>query len=290
MEKRRLGRTEHMSSIVSFGGAAFMKIDQDEADRVLKLVFEHGINHLDVAPHYEDAEIRIGPWMKKYRKQCFLACKTLERTRKAAVEDLHRSLKRLQTDHFDLYQLHFMDKMSDLEIALGPDGAIEAIVEAHSQGLLNYIGITGHNLPLQLEALNRFDFDSVMFPFNFILYRDSQYRSNFEKLMAKVRERDVAALAIKAIAQGNWEKEYQVLDRYERPYSTWYKPFEEVGEIAVALSFALSMGFSTMISASDVKLLELTLDAIDKVHVLKNEENDALLREAEKYSLLEFTF
>jgi len=257
MEKRRLGRTEHMSSIVSFGGAAFMKIDQDEADRTLKLVFEYGINHLDVAPHYEDAEIRIG---------------------------------RLQTDHFDLYQLHFMDKMSDLETVLGPGGAMEAIVEARSKGLLNYIGITGHNLPLQLEALNRFDFDTVMFPFNFILYRDSQYRSNFEKLMKKVRERDVAALAIKAIAQGNWEKEYQVLDRYERPYSTWYKPFEEVGEIAVALSFALSMGFSTMISASDVKLLDLTLDAVDKVHVLNQEENDALLREAEKYSLLEFTF
>ena len=290
MEKRRLGRTEHMSSIVSFGGASFMKIDQDEADRTLKLVFEHGINHLDVAPHYEDAEIRIGPWMKKYRKQCFLACKTLERTKKAADEDLHRSLERLQTDHFDLYQLHFMDKMSDLETTLGPGGAMEAIVEARSQGLLNYIGITGHNLPLQLEALNRFDFDTVMFPFNFILYRDSQYRSNFEKLMEKVRERDVAALAIKAIAQGNWEKEYQVLDRYERPYSTWYKPFEEVGEIALALSFALSMGFSTMISASDVKLLDLALDAVDKVHVLNQEENDALLREAEKYSLLEFTF
>ena len=290
MKKRRLGRTEHMSSIVSFGGAAFMKIDQDEADRTLKLVFEHGINHLDVAPHYEDAEIRIGPWMKKYRKQCFLACKTLERTKKAAGEDLYRSLERLQTDHFDLYQLHFMDKMSDLETALGPGGAMEAIVEARSQGLLNYIGITGHNLPLQLEALNRFDFDTVMFPFNFILYRDSQYRSNFEKLMEKVRERDVAALAIKAIAQGNWEKEYQVLDRYERPYSTWYKPFEEVGEIAVALSFALSMGFSTMISASDVKLLELTLDAVDKAHVLNQEENDAMLSEAEKYSLLEFTF
>ena len=290
MEKRRLGRTEHMSSIVSFGGASFMKIDQDEADRTLKLVFEHGVNHLDVAPHYEDAEIRIGPWMKKYRKLCFLAGNTLVRTKKDAGEYLHRSLERLQTDHFDMYQLHFMDKMSDLETALGPGGAMEAIVKARSQGLLNYIGITGHNLPLQLEALNRFDFDTVMFPFNFILYRDNQYRSNFEKLMEKVRERDVAALAIKAIAQGNWGEKNQVLDRYERPYSTWYKPFEEVGEISVALSFALSMGFSTMISASDVKLLGLALDAVDKVHVLNQEENDALLREAEKYSLLEFTF
>lgn len=290
MEKRRLGRTEHMSSIVSFGGATFMKIDQDEADRTLKLVFEHGINHLDVAPHYEEAEIRIGPWMKKYRKQCFLACKTLKRTKKEAREDLHRSLERLQTDHFDLYQLHFMDQMSNLETALGPGGAMETIVEARSQGLLNYIGITGHNLPLQLEALNMFDFDTVMFPFNFILYRDSQYRSDFEKLMKKVRERDVGAIAIKAIAKGNWEKKYQVLDRYERPYSTWYKPFEEVEEVTRALSFALSMGFSTMISASDVKLLELTLDAVEKVHVLNQEENDAMLREAEKYSLLEFTF
>lgn len=290
MEKRRLGRTEHMSSVVSFGGAAFMKINQDEADRTVKLVFEHGINHLDIAPHYGEAEIRIGPWMKKYRKQCFLACKTLKRTKKEAREDLHRSLERLQTDHFDLYQLHSMDKMSNLETVLGPGGAMETIVEARSQGLLNYIGITGHNLPLQLEALNMFDFDTVMFPFNFILYRDSQYRSDFEKLMKKVRERDVGAIAIKAIAKGNWEKKYQVLDRYERPYSTWYKPFEEVEEVTRALSFALSMGFSTMISASDVKLLELTLDAVGKVHVLNQEENDAMLREAEKYSLLEFTF
>ena len=290
MEKRRLGRTEHMSSIVSFGGAVFMKINQDEADRTMKLVFEHGINHLDVAPHYGEAEIRIGPWMKKYRKQCFLACKTLKRTKKEAREDLHRSLERLQTDHFDLYQLHSMDKMSNLETVLGPGGAMETIVEARSQGLLNYIGITGHDLPLQLEGLNMFDFDTVMFPFNFILYRDSQYRSDFEKLMKKVRERDVGAIAIKAIAKGNWEKKYRVLDRYERPYSTWYKPFEEVEEVTRALSFALSMGFSTMISASDVKLLELTLDAVGKVHVLNQEENDAMLREAEKYSLLEFTF
>jgi len=228
--------------------------------------------------------------MKKYRKQCFLACKTLKRTKKEAREDLHRSLERLQTDHFDLYQLHSMDKMSNLETVLGPGGAMETIVEARSQGLLNYIGITGHDLPLQLEGLNMFDFDTVMFPFNFILYRDSQYRSDFEKLMKKVRERDVGAIAIKAIAKGNWEKKYRVLDRYERPYSTWYKPFEEVEEVTRALSFALSMGFSTMISASDVKLLELTLDAVGKVHVLNQEENDAMLREAEKYSLLEFTF
>lgn len=290
MEKRRLGRTEHMSSIVSFGGAAFMRINQDEADRTMKLVFEHGINHLDVAPHYGGAEIRIGPWMKKYRKQCFLACKTLKRTKIDAREDLHRSLERLQTDHFDLYQIHFMDKMSDLESVLGPGGAMETIVEARSQGLLNYIGITGHNLPLQLEALDMFDFDTVMFPFNFILHRDSQYRSDFEKLMKKVRERDVGALAIKAIAKGNWEKKYQVLDRYERPYSTWYKPFEEIDEVTRALSFTLSMGFSTMISASDVKLLELTLDAVEKVQVLSQSESDKMSRDAEKYKSLKFTF
>jgi aryl-alcohol dehydrogenase-like predicted oxidoreductase len=290
MVQKRLGRTEHMSSIVSFGGAAFMKIDQDEADRTLGLVFEHGINHLDVAPHYEDAEIRIGPWMKEYRKQCFLACKTLERTKKAAREDLHRSLDRLQTDHFDLYQIHFMDTMPDLETVLGTGGAMEAIVDARSHGLINYIGITGHNLPLQLEALNRFDFDTVMLPFNFILYHDSQYRVNFEKLMERVRERDVAALAIKTIAQSNWEKEYQVLDRYERPYSTWYKPFEEVEEIAVALSFALSMGFSTVISASDVKLFNLTLEAVDKVRILNQDEIHAMLSKAEKFPLFEFTF
>ena len=167
---------------------------------------------------------------------------------------------------------------------------METIVEARSQGLLNYIGITGHNLHLQLEALDMFDFDTVMFPCNFILYRNSHYRSDFEKLMKKVREQDVGALAIKAIAKGNWEKKYQVLDRYERPYSTWYKPFEEVGEITRALSFVLSMGFTTMISASDTKLLELTLDAVEKVHVLSQVESDEMLRDAEKYKLLKFTF
>jgi aryl-alcohol dehydrogenase-like predicted oxidoreductase len=290
MDKKRLGHTEHRSTVVSFGAAAFMKITQDEADRTMETVFERGINHIDVAPHYGEAEIRIGPWMKKYRKDCFLACKTMKRTKNEAREDLHRSLDRLQTDHFDLYQLHFMDEMTDLETVLGPGGAMETIVEARSQGLLKYIGITGHNIPLQIKALDLFNFDTVMFPFNFIFYGDSDYRRDFEALMEIVEKRDLGALAIKAIAKSNWEEKYQSLDRLERPYTTWYKPFETAETIANAISFALSFGFSTTVTASDVKLFALTLDAEEKIHAVSPKERNGMLAEARGYELLEFTF
>ena len=143
MEKRRFGRTNHMSTIVIFGGAALGEVPQNEADRAVEMALAHGVNHIDIAPSYGEAELRMGPWMKTNRDQFFLGCKTTERTRQGAWDELRRSLDRLQTDHFDLYQMHSLKSVEDADAALGPGGAIEAFLEAKSQGLTRYLGVTG---------------------------------------------------------------------------------------------------------------------------------------------------
>ena len=160
MQKRRLGRTEHESTVVIFGGAALASVSQKEADQAMALALRHGVNHIDVAPSYFDAELRLGPWLEQHRDRFFLGCKTELRDREAAWEELHRSLERLRVDRFDLYQLHAVTTKEDLDRCLSPGGSLEAIVEARDQGLTRFIGITGHGLQapaLQLAALERFD-------------------------------------------------------------------------------------------------------------------------------------
>jgi aryl-alcohol dehydrogenase-like predicted oxidoreductase len=290
MEKRRLGRTEHKSTLVSFGGACFYKISQKEADRTMKLLIEKGINHIDVAPEYGEAEERIGLWMKRYRAELFLACKTLMRTKRNAYSELHRSLKRLHTDYLNLYQLHSVDELSELETVLGPGGAMEAILEAKAQGILQFIGITSHRLDLIIRALELFDFDTIMFPFNFIFYADRGYRTRFEKLMKIVQKRDIGVMVIKSIAKGNWEEKYQSLPILRRPYTTWYEPFETGDTICRAVNFVLSQKISTLVSASDAKLLSLMIDAAECFSQIAKEEQNMLLTEGKKHTLLEFTF
>ena len=290
MEKRRLGRTNNMSSVITFGAAMFVKKTQREADRVLDLLLERGVNQIDVAPEYEPAEDRVGKWMKQHRKDFFLNCKTLMRKRDDVRKDLYGSLERLHTDHFDMYCLHSLDTDEELETVLGPDGGMDIILDARSQGLLQYVGITSHRLSILIKALELFDFDSIMFPLNFICYADSGYLAEYNKLMNLVSSKDVGVMVIKAIAKNNWGEQYHKTPIWKMPYTTWYEPFTTPAEVKRSLDFVLAQNISTAVSASDEKLLTLMLDAAEQVSPLNKIEQKNLLAEAKRYKPLVFTF
>ncbi len=276
MEKRRLGRTGHMSSVVILGGAAFSSVSQSEADEGMRLALQHGVNHIDVAPTYGEAELRLGPWVEKMRDGLFLGCKTGKRDRQGAAEELQRSLERLRTESFDLYQVHGVESRDDLDAALGPGGAIEAILEARERGLTRYIGITGHSAAILLEALRRFDFDTIMFPLNFVLYADEEYRANTEALLALATERDVGVMIIKSIAKRPWG------DREHR-YHTWYEPFDDQDSIDRAVWFVLSQLITGIPHVSDLRLMPKVIDAAERFKPMSEQERTALLSPASEY-------
>ncbi|HEY3473836.1 MAG TPA: aldo/keto reductase, partial [Anaerolineales bacterium] len=234
METRRFGRTGHMSTVAIFGAAALSDVSQEEADRVMEQIIQAGVNHIDVAPSYGQAELRIGPWMPRDRGRFFLGCKTMERTRQGAWDEMQASLRRLQTDTFDLYQCHAITTMEDLDAVTMPGGALEAFVQARQEGLTQYIGITGHGAQapqIYLEALRRFDFDSILFPLNFVQMANPEYRSYAEELIATCRAKDVGTMVIKTITKAPWS------DR-PRTATTWYEPFDKMDEIQRAVNFA----------------------------------------------------
>lgn len=273
MEKRRLGRTGQMSTIAAFGGAAVSRVSQEEADAVIQLALSHGVNHIDVAPTYGDAELRLRPWMKKHRDDLFLACKTGKRTKEEAAEELNGSLERLGVDYFDLYQLHGLDDLKELDTALGPGGAMEAILEAQDEGLVRHIGITSHRIPTILEALRRFDFDTVLFPLNYVLRRHRHPENDYEPLLKIVKEKNVGTIVMKAFAKQPWPTE-------EHKYQTWYEPFDKQPEIDMCLWFALSQGVTTAASAGDVRLVPKMISAAERYKELSREEQERLMESA----------
>jgi aryl-alcohol dehydrogenase-like predicted oxidoreductase len=273
MEKRRLGRTGHMSSVLTLGCAAFWRVPQSEADRVMKLALEHGVNHIDVAPTYGEAELRLKKWMREHRDEFFLACKTRHRTRDEAAEQLRASLERLGVEHFDLYQLHGLDDYGEMETALGEGGAMEAILEAQDEGLVDHIGLTSHVPPTAIEAIRRFDFDTVLFPLNFILKRHPVPENDYEPLLELAKERDMGTIAMKAFTKRPWPTE-------ERRYETWYEPWDTQREIDRALWFTLSQGVTTAASAGDVRLFEMLVDTAERYTELTPEEQEELVTSA----------
>jgi aryl-alcohol dehydrogenase-like predicted oxidoreductase len=270
MQKRRLGRTEHESTVVIFGGAALASVSQKEADQAMALALRHGVNHIDVAPSYGEAELRLGPWMERHRQDFFLACKTEKRRKEEAAEALRRSLERLRVDHFDLYQLHGVTELDGLEVALGPGGAMEAILEGREEGLLRFIGITGHCPATQVEALKRFDFDTIMFPLNFVLRAHRSERNDWEELLKLAKEKDVGVMAIKAITKGPWPTEAHA-------YHTWYEPFDDQEAIDRALWFTLSQDVTAAVSAADVRLIPKVVDAAERFRPLSQEQQTQLV-------------
>jgi predicted aldo/keto reductase-like oxidoreductase len=279
-----------MSSVITFGAAMFVKKTQREADRVLDLLLERGVNQIDVAPEYEPAEDRVGKWMKDHRKDFFLNCKTLLRKRDDVRKDLNGSLKRLHTDHFDMYCLHSLDTDEELETVLGPGGGMDIILAARSQGLLQYVGITSHRLPLLRKALTMFDFDAIMFPLNFICFADAGYRADYNELMKIAVSKDIGVMVIKAVAKSNWGEQHHNTPFRKMPYTTWYEPFTTPVEIKRSLDFVMAQNISTAVSASDAKLLTLMLDAAEQVSPVSKIEQKSLLAEAKRYKPLVFTF
>ena len=273
MEKRRLGRTANMSSVLTLGGYALGFISQREADEVMKLVLDHGINHIDVAPTYGEAELRLKKWMKEYGGDFFLACKTRERTSEGAAAELRRSLERLGVEHFDLYQLHGLDDRIELEIVLREGGALEAILAAKEEGVVDHIGITSHNPLTAAEAIRRFDFDTVLFPLNYILLRHAVPENDYRPLLKIAKERDMGTIAMKAFVKQPWPTE-------EQRYQTWYEPWDTQPEIDRALWFALSHGITTAASAGDPKLFPLMVDAAERYRELSREEQEELVASA----------
>lgn len=282
MIKRRFGRTGHMSTIVILGAFAVGPISQEEADATMELVLEHGVNHIDVAPTYSDAEIRLGPWMEKYRDRFFLGCKTELRGREEASQQLRQSLERLRVDSFDLFQLHAVTTMEDLERCFAAGGSMEAIEDARDQGLTRYVGITSHGLQapaVQLEALRRFDFDSLLFTLNFQMWADEAYRRDATELLNIAAERDVGTMVIKTWARGPWGEK-------ERRYHCWYEPFDDAEMIEQALRFTLSQPVTGAISAGDARLLPMILEAAERFQPMDEAEQAALLATAAEYEPL----
>jgi len=279
METRPLGRTGHESTVVAFGTAGIGRVDQATADRAIRLVLEHGVNHVDVAPSYGEAELRLRPWMPELRRRVFLGCKTKQRTKESAWAELHRSLERLGTDRVDLYQLHAVGKPQELEACTAGGGALEALLQAREQGLTRFLGITGHTHDAprtHLEALRRFDFDTVMFPLNFVLWANLDYRRDVEALFAVCRERRVGVHIIKTLAKDPWG------DR-PRTAATWYEPFTDPFTIDRAVAFNLLHPITTLCSTGDVSILPHFLAAALRYRALPLEAQETLLASAGRF-------
>src|SRR4051794_31822075 len=207
MERRRLGRLGHESSVILYGGAALADVDQDTADRSVQQALDAGINHFDVAASYGDAELRLGPWIPQIRDRVFLATKTGLRDEEPAWRQINESLERLQTDRLDLIQLHAVGDLEDLDRCTGDRGALAAALRARDEGLVGAVGITGHGAKApatHLEALRRFDFATVLTPLNYRLFTDAAYRADYEALVAEVQRQDAGLMIIKSVARRNW--------------------------------------------------------------------------------------
>jgi aryl-alcohol dehydrogenase-like predicted oxidoreductase len=272
------GRTGHRSTRTVFGAASLSSVTQDAADRTLEVLLRHGVNHIDTAASYGDAELRIRPWLKREPGRFFLATKTDARGAKPARDDLHRSLDRLGVDHVDLWQLHNLADPIEWDIALSPGGVIEAAVDARAQGLVRFIGVTGHGAQIAANhrrSLERFDFDSVLLPFNFVTMRLPYYAENFEALVKTCAERKVAVQTIKSIALRPWRGR-------EHTRVTWYEPLQSQADIDLAVWWVLGRPGFFLNTAGDVDLLPMVLDAAERYEKRPSDAQVAAMLERSK--------
>lgn len=258
IERRIFGRTGHESSAVIFGAAALARADEETADRVLELLLRYGVNHIDTAARYGESELRVGRWMDQHRDRFFLATKTGERDYAGARDGIARSLERLRTDRIDMIQLHALVHPDEWERALGPGGALEACIEARAAGKVRFIGVTGHGwtvAAMHRRSLARFDFDSILMPWNWVAARHPTYAGDFERTAALAAERNVAIQTIKGIARGPWAA------GATRDRTTWYQPLEGMDDIRPSVHWVLSRPGVFLCSAGDIGLLPLVLEA-----------------------------
>lgn len=265
MKKQKLGRTEEHLSIVGFGGIVVMNEEPEDAKRfVAKAVEERDINYFDVAPSYGNAEERLGPALEPYRDSVFLACKTAQRDAKGAEEELHQSLKRLRTEHFDLYQFHAVNTKEDIETIMGADGAMETVLKAREKGFIRYIGFSSHSEEAALELMDRFNFDTILFPFNWVCW----HQSNFgPRVLEKAQEKELGILALKSLAKRKWKE-----DEERKWNKTWYSPVDTFEEASLALRFTLSKSITAAVSPSHVEFLWWMCDIADNFTPLSEKE------------------
>jgi aryl-alcohol dehydrogenase-like predicted oxidoreductase len=259
--KAAFGRTGHDSTRTIFGAAALASVTQREAHATLDVLLDHGVNHIDTAASYGDSELRVAPWLKQHRDRFFLATKTGKRDYDGAREEIRRSLDRLGVDHVDLLQLHNLVDVIEWEFALRDGGALDAAVEARDEGLVRFIGVTGHGLTvakMHLRSLERFPFDSVLLPYSYVQIRDERYAGDFERLAAVCAARGVAVQTIKAISLAPW-------DGREQTAATWYEPLREQEDIDLAVHWVLGRPGVFLNTVGDVTLLPKVLDAAGRL-------------------------
>jgi aryl-alcohol dehydrogenase-like predicted oxidoreductase len=266
--RAEFGRTGHESTRTIFGAASLASVSQSEADATLEILLEHGVNHIDTAASYGDSELRIAPWLQHHRDEFFLASKTEEREYKGAREQIRCSLERLGVDRLDLLQLHNLVDVIEWEFALREGGALDAAVEARDEGLIRFIGVTGHGLTvarMHLRSLERFPFDSVLLPYSYVQMRDEQYAADFEALTAVCAERGVAVQTIKSISLAPWNGRAQTA-------STWYEPLREQADIDLAVHWVLGRPEVFLNTVGDVTVLPNVLDAASRFRSRPHDE------------------
>ena len=286
MQRRRLGRLGHDSSVLIYGGAALGEVSQDVADASVREALDAGVNHLDVAADYGDAELRLGSMMGEIRSRVFLATKTGLRERDPAWAQINASLERLRTDHVDLLQLHAVGDLDELDRATASGGALEAAVRAQDEGLVGAVGITGHGpqaAATHLEALRRFPFATVLTPLNAVLWRDESFRGAWTALAQEVARQDAGLMTIKTVSRRNWPGASPGEPVGDRPFATWYEPLQEADAIRAAVSWVLAHEEVTgLATAGDVRLLRLQIAAErDRMDLL---DAEAALAEVQDYS------
>ncbi len=274
--KRALGKTGEKLSIIGFGGIVVMDTPQSFANNIVAEAFDRGINYFDVAPTYGNAEERLGPALEPYRKRVFLACKTNKRDKEGAAAELEQSLKRLRSDHLDLYQLHALTKMEDLETALGPNGAMETYVAARKAGKVRHIGFSAHSVETALAAIERFDFDTILFPFNFVLYSQAGFGP---QVLEAARKKGMGILALKAMAKTTWPESMKAEDR-PNP-KCWYQPAELPEEATLAYRWTLSQPVTAAIPPGDEKYFRLAMDVAQRFEPIQESEEKTLMARAE---------
>jgi aryl-alcohol dehydrogenase-like predicted oxidoreductase len=268
MEKRKLGKTGESLSIVGFGGIAVSRETPEYSAALVAKAVERGVNYFDVAPTYGNAEERLGPALEPYRDGVFLACKTGKRDAVGAEEELHASLKRLRTDHFDLYQLHSVKSMEDVEQIVGPGGALETFVKARGKGMVRFLGFSAHDEDAAVALMNYFDFDTILAPFNWACW----HKTNFgPKMLAEAQKKGMGILALKSLAKRKWK------EGEERRWSkTWYSPVDTFEEAQLAFRFTLSQPITAAVSPGHAELLWWMCDTADDFTPLTEEEDAKL--------------
>ena len=275
IERRSLGRTGELLSMIGFGGIIVKDETPEKASELVKLAIDSGINYFDVAPTYGDAEIMLGPALEPYRKGVFLACKTTKRSRNEARSELEQSLKNLRTDHFDLYQFHAVTTLEDVETIHSPGGAMETFLEARKEGKIRFIGFSAHSVEAALAMMDRFDFDTILFPVNYVTW----HAGNFgPQVLDRAQQKKMGILALKAMAKGPWPK------GAENPkYSKcWYEPLTSPEEIRMGLRFTLSHPVTAALTPGEPALFKIALNVSDSLEPLKNDEVQMIKEKALK--------